>query len=218
MDLLRQAEQLDGYLKTCQLSPVNTKAREGLIYEPFSSNTKKGAADSIIVTMHPTAEAGLPHTRPPNLICIPAYYPEDRMDNLLRHELVHLDQRKRPGVWRERFLREGWIPISDSEVPPIHRQRLRLNPDTLHDGFWAWKGIHVPLPLFERTDKPDLRQTQVRWWNRETGHLLAEPPTSFQRVFGAHHPQAEHPREVSAVLLAEKPGKLEAIIEEYLRS
>jgi hypothetical protein len=218
MDLLKKAEQLDGYQKEWNKSLLNRKARQGLLYEPFFSQETPGPGDSVLITMHPTAEAGLPHTRPPNLICIPAYYPENRLDNLIRHELIHIDQRKRPGVWRERFLREGWSPVSDNNIPDIYKERIRLNPDTLHDGYWAWKGVYVPLPLFERTDKPDLRQTQIRWWNRETGSLLAEPPMSFQKVFGYHHPQAEHPREISAVLLAEKPGNLDKIIKEYLDS
>ena len=83
--------------------------------------------------------------------------------------------------------------------------------------FYAWENRWVPLPLFEREDRPDLRECSVHWWDQRTGELGKNPPPSFSSTFGHYHPQAEHPREVSAVILARR-FKLETweTLEEYL--
>lgn len=173
--------------------------------------------DTEILTMHPTAEAGLPHTRPPNLICMPIYYPEDRMKETLNHELIHVDQRRRRIKWNAFFERQGWRPVPEAEIPQRWLQRCRMNPDTIDERFWAWKGRHVPLPLFEREDTPDLRQVVIHWWDRETGIKQNQPPRSFSERFGSFPSQPEHPRELAAVELS-KLFQTPSDIDSYLHS
>ncbi len=217
MDLLERAESLDNYRKLCSQNSVNQEARASHSYVPMSTDVKSGAYGSKIVTLYPNADAGLPHTRPPNLICVPSYFPMN--NETMLHELLHLHQRDHLFEWEGKFLQQGWRPISEKEIPERWRRRCRLNPDTLDRPFYAWQDRWVPLPLFEREDKPDLRQCVVRWWDKSTGSLTNDAPESFVRAFGKNHPQAEHPREVSAVILSRQfRNSTWDELEDYLRS
>lgn len=215
MELLDKAETLDHFFRTVQQSPINAAARSQLSYTPMTPATEPWLGDTRVVTMHPTAEAGMPHTRPPNLICMPAYFPESHKQETLAHELVHIDQRRRRSEWDAFFHKEGWKPISPDILPERWVQRCRLNPDTVDSRFWAWKGRSVPLPLFEREDKPDLRRVVVHWYDLQTGIRQPEQPRSFLERYGPSPPQAEHPRELSAVELAGNFQNLEDL-DSYL--
>jgi hypothetical protein len=217
MDKLRTAEKLDHYFETIENSPINRNARNSLFYGAMSNTTQPWLLNTEIVTMHPTAEAGLPHTRPPNLICMPQYFPEERMSNTLAHELVHIDQRRRKYKWNAYFEREGWRQLSADEIPERWLQRCRMNPDTIDDRFWAWQNRYVPLPLFEREDKPDLRQVVIQWWDRHTGIKQNQAPRSFQERYGSFPSQPEHPRELAAVELS-KIFQTPADLDSYLNS
>lgn len=203
MDKLQDAETHDHFFRSISSDPVNKAARENLSYVAMSSQTKPYLLNTEIVTMHPTAEAGMPHTRPPNLICMPIYYPESRMETTLKHELIHIDQRRRRYKWNLFFEQEEWRQVDESEIPERWLQRCRMNPDTIDERFWAWRGRHVPLPLYVREDKPDLRQVIVQWWDKETGIKQSEAPRSFQERYGYMPSQPEHPRELAAVELAD---------------
>jgi len=201
MNELQFAEFLDGYRTNCSKDTLNHLARKGHAYTVMDQNSvKEGPGGSKLITMYPNADAGLPHTRPPNLICVPAYY--NLTNETLLHECLHIHQRNQKSKWEAYFSKQGWVPVAESHVPERWRRRVRLNPDTLDSRFYAWENRYVPLPLFEREDRPDLRECVVRWWDQRSGGLLSEPPPSFVKAFGANHPQAEHPREVSAVNLS----------------
>ena len=60
----------------------------------------------------------------------------------------------------------------------------------------------MPLPLFEREDKPDLRQVSIQWWDRESGVRMPQAPRLFMEKYGTAPAQPEHPRELAAVELA----------------
>lgn len=201
---LKEAESIDHFEEKVRADPINRLARQHLFYGPASvSDTPTSwILGSEIVTMYPTAEAGLPHTRPPNLICMPQWFPEERKQNTLLHEYIHLDQRNRQPVWDTKFKREGWTPILESELPARFLRMCRMNPDTIDSRFWAWEGRHVPLPLFEREDKPDLRQVTVQWYDLQTGVRQPQAPRRFMERYGSFPSQPEHPRELSAVELA----------------
>lgn len=204
MDKIQLAEQYDQFFSRVAQDPLNAKARRNLSYIPVSEKTEPWLLKTEIVTMHPTAEAGMPHTRPPHFICIPQYYPEENLAQTLAHELIHIDQRRRLYKWNAFFEREGWTPIVEELIPPRWLSRCRLNPDTVDQRFWAWKDRYVPLPLFEREDRPELRQVVIQWWDRETGIRQNEAPRSFQERYGYMPSQPEHPRELSAVELAKR--------------
>jgi hypothetical protein len=103
MEKLRIAETYDHFFETVQSDPVNRRARQHLSYVAMSNTTQPWIVNTEIVTMHPTAEAGLPHTRPPNIICIPAYYPDEHLPKTLAHEFIHIDQRRRLYKWNSYF-------------------------------------------------------------------------------------------------------------------
>jgi hypothetical protein len=216
MNLLQEAETLDSFFSKVNRSAANLLARYGNSYVPMKDpvpwilNTK-------IVEMHPSAESGLPHTRPPNLICMPLYFPEHRYKETLIHELIHIDQRRRKPLWDAKFMKEGWSPLDESLIPERWYNQCRLNPDTIDSRFWAFEKQHVPLPLFERADKPDLRQVRVFWWDMETGIRQLEAPRRFQERYGPVPSQPEHPRELSAVELA-KIFQSPSDIDQYLQS
>lgn len=217
MEKLQVAETYDHYFETIQGSPLNAKARQHLFYGATNDRTQPYLLATEIVTMHPTSEAGLPHTRPPNLICIPQYYPQEFLKETLPHELVHIDQRRRKYKWNAYFEREGWTSIAKEEIPDRWLQRCRMNPDTIDDPFWAYLGRYIPLPLYEREDKPDLRQVQIHWWDKVTGIKQQDPPRKFQERYGSMPSQPEHPRELTAVELS-KIFQVPADIDSYLRS
>lgn len=200
MDLLQTAEALDTYRYSCSQNQQNQLARSSHSYSLMNSDVRSAPYNAKIVQLHPTADAGLPHTRPPNLICVPAYYPLN--NETLLHELLHLHQRNHTYEWDAKFAAQGWSVFPEQTIPERWKRRCRLNPDTLEKRFYSWENQWVPLPMFEREDKPDLRQCVVRWWDQKSGSLLSEPPASFVSAFGKNHPQPEHPREVSAVILS----------------
>lgn len=200
---LQRAESIDHFQEKVAADPLNKLARQHLFYGPArSTEVPQTWFSSEIITMHPTAEAGLPHTRPPNIICLPEWFPEEKKKETLLHEYVHLDQRNRPDIWNKKFRQDGWNRILEQEIPERWLARCRLNPDTIDQRFWAWEDRYVPLPLYEREDKPDLRQVVVQWYDMKTGARQPEPPRRFSERYGSYPSQPEHPRELAAVELA----------------
>ena len=200
MELLRTAEYKDNYVAACENSPINNLARRRCRYEPWpDQSTITPPIGTRIVIMDPSAEGGMPHTRPPNIICIPAYYPESKLQGTLAHELIHISQRQNPSHWFSRAKKEGWTKIADSRIPKELRDRCRLNPDTFLSRFWAWEDNHVPLPIYKREDKPDLRDISVRWYNLKEETLATIPPQSFTKKYGSKEAsEMEHPYELWA--------------------
>jgi hypothetical protein len=215
--LLQDAEQIDNYLKLCKESSVNSLARSHSAYIPHSSDPAikwssklpawilPVAKKTKVIWMHPSADAGLPHTRPGCLVCMPQYFPESRMENTLLHELIHVSQREHPDEWRKLYRIQGWRRARDDEIEKIPDEiydKIRLNPDTIMTGqFWVW-GNTMPLPVFDRLDKPQLTEADVRWLDLDKGYLFRSPPQEFQRYFGPVH-DPEHPAEVAAYSLAD---------------
>jgi hypothetical protein len=203
--ILEKAESLDGYLAAIQASPVNRRARDGLQYTPWNDQSlakeasKTLGGDIQIVIVSPSTEGGMPHTRAPNVICLPAYWPQDRLVETLKHELIHISQRQNPAAWQKNLLREGWVKVEESELPEEWVARCRINPDTMAARWWAWEGRYVPMPVFTRTDKPSLKEIEVRWWDRKEARLNPGMPSSFVQKYGQlSASSAEHPYELWA--------------------
>jgi hypothetical protein len=94
---------------------------------------------------------------------------------------------------------EGWAYVEDSVIPENWLARCRLNPDTAAARFFAWEGRHVPLPLFVREDKPDLRDIVVRWYDIREGLVKSSAPSSFSKKYGSvSESSMEHPYELWA--------------------
>ena len=115
MEQLKKAEAIDHFQERVEKDPLNKLSRKGLYYNTPTgdSQSQPWVLNTEIITMHPMAEAGMPHTRPPNFICMPAFFPEERKQETLVHELIHIDQRRRKEVWEAKFKREGWSPIEE---------------------------------------------------------------------------------------------------------
>jgi len=214
MSILERAENIDRFQSLCKRCDVNHLARAKCSYTAWNDQSlaekareflrempsTEGGEDLTVVIMNPSAEAGMPHTRAPSVICLPAYWPEARLADTLKHELVHISQRRIPEVWETRARMEGWVRVSESVIPENWLRRCRLNPDTAAARFFAWEGRHVPLPLFVREDKPDLREIVVRWYDMRDGIVKAVAPSSFSKKYGGGLGQSsmEHPYELWA--------------------
>ena len=211
MSILERAEHIDGFQGLCKRDYVNRLARTKCSYTAWNDQslaekaraflaTTEGGDDIHVVILNPSAEGGMPHTRAPAVICLPAYFSESRLADTLKHELVHISQRRIPEVWETRARMEGWVRVSESVIPDNWLRRCRLNPDTAAARFFAWEGRHVPLPLFVREDKPDLRETVVRWYDMRDGVVKSVVPPSFSKKYGSGlGPSAmEHPYELWA--------------------
>jgi hypothetical protein len=207
MSILQKVEEIDGYQSLCKRDSMNHLARSRCSYTMWNDQSLAEKAMSFsfmdpnveVVILHPSAEGGMPHTRGLSLICLPAYYPESRLADTIRHELVHISQRQIPSVWRTRARMDGWIYVEDSVIPANWLAKCRLNPDTAAARFFAWEGRHVPLPLFVREDKPDLRDTVLRWYDIHEGTVKSSVPASFYKKYGSMSASSmEHPYELWA--------------------
>lgn len=204
--LLEEAEEKDGFFARVKRSAVNRLARRNCTYEAWNDQSlaTKAAAlldpedrDEVdIVILDPSAEGGMPHTRP-GLICLPAYYPESKLKETLAHEMVHISQKRQASLWVARASLEGWSPVRE-QIPDFWASRLRLNPDTFGT-LYAWEQRYVPLPVYIREDKPILREIEVRWLDLKEGMVAKSPPRSFTQTYGSLGAvEAEHPYELWA--------------------
>ena len=204
-EALADAEAQDNYLAAIQASSINRRARENYVYQPMNStflstddyNSDRQFPKGRIITMMPSAEAGFPHTRGTDIICIPAYYPEDNMASLLIHERIHLHQkalRKEYANFYEKFwdFKPNIYPIPEDIL-----SRMRINPDTIGWPIYIWKDTWIPLCLFEREDRPNMRECTYCWYNPKGGVLLKSTPPAWREFFGDMH-QSEHLNELSA--------------------
>jgi hypothetical protein len=205
---LASAEQLDQFQEMCKRDPVNAAARARCSYTLWNDQSlavqaktflksMQGGTGVEVVVLNPSAEGGMPHTRAGSLICIPAYHTS--LEETLRHEMVHIQQRREPALWKMKMQLEGWQAVGDGSVPEVWRRRCRLNPDTCAARWFAWQERYVPLPLFVREDKPDLRDVVVRWYDMEEGIVQSSPPSSFSKRYGELGTSSmEHPYELWA--------------------
>jgi len=204
---LAHAERFDRFVEKCNECPINRQARVKCSYTAWNDQSlaKKaktflqGYENVSVLIVNPSAEGGMPHTRAPSLICLPAYFSEGKLEETLKHELVHISQRRNASLWLSRARLEGWEPVDESEIPELWLRRCRLNPDTAAARFFAWQGRYVPLPLFVREDKPELRDIQVRWYDKQEGIVNTATPTSFTQKYGSiSQSSLEHPYELWA--------------------
>ena len=230
--VLEQAEARDGYRAACEASAPNAFARAKHSYTPFfippdDAARLQAEVDRVellrgtdIVVAHPTADEGYPHTRAGGVVVMPATAAvAAELAETLRHEAMHIDQRRRPAAWATACMRRGWWPLPASQIPQRHRERCRINPDTMSpQPFWTWESHHVPLPLFTSEAPSSLGDVRVKWLDLRNGTLYAEPPPSFSAHYGPAPSQPEHPYELLAVTAAAKGIVDISALDTYLRS
>ena len=219
-DCLVAAELIDGYRGACRRNRMNWEVREGQGYElsSISERARTFLSDGVgalpllqgmeIAILNPEADGGLPHTRPPNLICLPAALCKEEAVSkdfrvTLLHEAIHISQRQEPQLWEDFCIREGWIPVARERIPEEFIDRCRINPDTISRPFWAWELYHVPLPLFSPYGENKISSTKIQWLDLRTGALLHNFPKSFEKKYGRKFGQPEHPYEIYAEIFSE---------------
>jgi hypothetical protein len=150
----------------------------------------------IVCLMH-SADGGMPHTRPPNLICYP-------MMNLSQttfiHELCHLHQRKFPEVWSTIFHSLGWKPWDDM-LPSSLESHRRYNPDTIDSPLWI-RDKWVPIPIFRNVMNPVLNEVDIWFYHIEERYHVKTVPEelAIEMIPSSAY---EHPREITAYIISE---------------
>lgn len=212
------------------LSAMDQKARYGQTCQVIY--TEDGPCNTTIQTVSVTCEAGMPHTRAGDRIILPessslakSYEPsfgEERgksspdREEIIRHELVHILQRRHADSWLA-FYRRNWAfiftPSPPQKMPQEIQDARRSNPDTWDlqaGGPWAcWMHRWWPVPVYRNPENPQLRDAETVWWDAATETVLHEPPADWTAFFGATT-QDEHPHELSAVMLVASDSSSEA--------
>jgi hypothetical protein len=215
--ILLRAETLDGYRRACAENKLNAAARKGDQYAAFFVSPEQSARlrnevfkidllnGADIVVVHSSADNGYPHTRPRAIVCLPDTFitssSDEALAETLRHEAMHIHQRKFPELWKQKCIQEGWTPVPLENVPKRFRDQCRINPDTMSCPFWAWESYSVPLPMFRGETPSNLSHIRIEWLDLRTGALFHDPPPSFVAKYGSPS-QPEHPYEIYAVIFA----------------
>jgi hypothetical protein len=209
---LLAAERIDGYRSKVNKSPVNLKARAGQKYVATNDIVKVAIppADTSlpwwsgqVLWMDPTADNGLPHTRPPGYICLPASLKDGPVFLMtLLHERIHLHQRRYPDIWSTLFNRLWNMKEWDGKLPDKLEQNRRLNPDLLPVPFYIWKDTWVPYASFNDPVNPDLNHAPTVWYNVQQGTISKIPPMGWTEYFGKIT-NDEHPWEIAAYYLSD---------------
>jgi len=220
MSILEQAEAGDSYRRSCANSFLNDKARSEQGYElstlsADAERSLRNAIDSLpiysiceIAILNSKADNGFPHTRPKNLVCIPDSLCSNtpatpKFMETLMHEAIHVHQRLNKDLWQKGLEKVKWTPVSPDNIPDKFKERLRLNPDTILEPFWAWSTHHVPLCMFRDVNRPNLGNTVVEWLDLRTHSLFHNPPEGFKKAYPMYINQMEHPYEIYAEILAD---------------
>lgn len=213
LNALYKAERIDGYRQQVDQSPLNRLARSGQDYLPSAYSVERVIPDADlaepwpsgqVVWMDPTADAGLPHTRAPNLICISRDFPAADLKTTILHERVHVSQKLHPNAWRNLFDEPWNFKPWSGKLPAELDHRRRINPDLLGIPHYIWKDTWVPLALFKSSSQPRLNETDLVWWNDKQKVLHREAPPGWLDFFG-YIPAGEHPFELIAYLVAANP-------------
>lgn len=222
--LLDSAEVMDRYREECFLNHTNAKARldqgyranrmsyrELKLFELIIENAtpllprrlKEDLHEIRLVQLMPSADGGMPHTRPGNIICYPDLSRFLTISTLI-HELWHIHQRIYDEEWNRIFEGIGWTIWKDGELPTPLENHRRYNPDTLRAPFYVYDQTWVPVPLFKDISKPILTETTVWFYNIHTRRHSTSIPDDLLKAFPSVPPSAyEHPRELTAYVLSE---------------
>ena len=155
--------------------------------------------DGIIEIVNEECQEGLPHTTTMNIIRMAeSVWNSGRSKEILKHERVHLDQKRRPHEWEE-FYRSAWnYELLTSPPPDLPSVDIRPNPDTVGKPWALWRGRYLFYPQYgpEHT----LRKAPVRIWDMKEKQHTTLPPewrSEFCHKGSCPH-QYEHPHEMAA--------------------
>jgi hypothetical protein len=226
--LLNNAEKEDFYLEECFDDKANSLARRNLTYSPNTTSSKDenyanaylknnisalpirllNELDEIkIIQLMPTADGGMPHTRPGSIICYPNFSQIFSTTTLI-HELWHIHQRIYKDIWFKAFKRLGWT-LWNGQLPEQLENNRRINPDTIDCPLWIFQNEWVSVPIFNDITRPNVNQVEIWFYNPNKQYHIKTVPPELSSYFPNLPPSAyEHPRELTAYLLSE-PEKYE---------
>jgi hypothetical protein len=221
--LLESAEQKDFYLAECHDNKVNSLARKTFTYTANyvsfddAQHYQQWLQDTItrlpmrlrsdlntisIIPLMYSADGGMPHTRPYNIICIPHLKHLESISTLI-HELWHVHQRNFQPLWENIFRALGWTEWKGS-LPVLLEEHRRYNPDTIDSPLWIYKNKWVPVPIFKDIMNPIIGEVEIWFYDIEQKyHTKTIPPSLSQEFPNLPSSAYEHPRELSAYLLAD---------------
>lgn len=222
-ELLNKAERDDMYLEECQDDKTNAIARRNMTYSsnmiplkdfnyavaflesslPYLPKRLQYELGNIkIVQLMPSADGGMPHTRPGGIICFPIISQLFSKTTLI-HELWHIHQRQYQDLWLQVFKELGWLPWA-GRLPEKLEANRRYNPDTIDAPLWIYNDSWVPVPVFKDITHPNVSQVDIWFYNPGRGYHTREIPSEISRVYVDLPSSAyEHPREITAYILSE---------------
>jgi hypothetical protein len=223
LKLLEEAEKIDLYIEECHDNKSNSLSRRNLTYVPNSISSRdvnfvnSHLAQTLntlpvrlltdleeikIIQLMPSADGGMPHTRPGNIICCPDISQIFSKTTLI-HELWHIHQRNYKDLWFKAFKRIGW-DVWNGELPEQLENNRRYNPDTIDYPLWIFDGEWVPIPIFKNITLPNVSEVDIWFYNPNKKYHVKQVPSEISSYFPGLPPSAyEHPREISAYLLSE---------------
>ena len=166
--------------------------------------------DATIEIVDEACQDGLPHTTTSSIIRMTErVWSGGRREEILRHERVHLSQKRNPDVW-SKFYSEKWnyilysrLPADIiSSIPESDKSLLRPNPDTSVAPWAIWKSRYVFYPVYSSSGKHTLKDAPVHIWDIQEKSNLDFPPAEWINFFG-NPQQYEHPHEISAEFLTD---------------
>lgn len=174
--------------------------------------TEDGPCDTVIQTVSASCESGMPHTRTGDRIILPESIQLPDREEIVRHELVHILQRRFSDNWLA-FYRRNWLftfaPAAPQGMPQTVLEARRSNPDTWEHPWVCWMNRWWPVAVYRDSENPQLRDAQTVWWDAAVGVILEDPPADWTAFFG-HPSQDEHPHELSATMLVANDTASEA--------
>lgn len=223
-ELLNAAEEIDLYREECYLNKTNSKARisqgyransmtyrELKMFELVIDNAKpllprrlkEDLREVRLIQLMPSADGGMPHTRPGGIICYPDLSRFFNASTLV-HELWHVHQRMYEAEWDRIFDGMGWKVWTDDYLPASLEDHRRFNPDTIRAPVYVYNDTWVPVPMFKDISKPDLTQVEIWFYNIKSKYHHKSVPDALLTDFPYLPPSAyEHPREIAAYMLSE---------------
>lgn len=221
--LLNDAEKIDMYLEECNDDVSNYRARKNCNYicenislheQKYTHSFLESVQENIplrlrneltevnIIQLMTSAEGGMPHTRPGNIICYPSISRLYSVSTLV-HELWHIHQRNNKELWTKVFNKLGWYEW-DGKLPSELEKYRRYNPDTIDCPLWIFEDKWIPIPIFSDITKPDISQVIIWFYNPHKKQRVQEIPPEILTYFGDLPKVAfEHPREITAYMLAD---------------
>jgi hypothetical protein len=224
-ELLLRADLIDNYRRQCSQCSVNNKARQGQDYSgrPASANAidfqraintfpdwLKNYLPPIlyIAFLAPSADGGMPHTRPSNIICLPQFFDinDPNAIETFMHECIHIHQRTYTELWNRLYYEVFSMEPYNGTLPDTLETKRRLNPDTILEPLYMWKKRWASVPVYLRVDSPQLGQIRIAYYNVKSGAWQSFIPSEMEEFSSLSVSQAEHPAELAAYWLSSSAG------------